>query len=240
MIWLDVSALLWILFAINTAIYVYVGRFVISKPRHQHPALFWNPAMLYIAAFAPPFVFAALVVAGFVLTYGGWALLIASVIAFIVFAVRPAREFLPWWAAGISDLGEPSRTTGADNPTTSGAGPSPVFMGSMPDPDGNTPTVIPFGDMAVWYYEHPQTIGDKVGIPALFKYRQLAVFRSADGDPYLIVRVEDWHGSSRMLCSVEPSGGHRTIGPWSSSDRKAFVERAAEIASAIDGPEGKQ
>ena len=51
--------------------------------------------MLYIAAFAPPFVFAALVVAGFVLTDGGWALLIASVIAYVVFAVRPAREFLP-------------------------------------------------------------------------------------------------------------------------------------------------
>ena len=201
LIQMSILALLWVLFAINTAIYVYVGRFVVSKPRHQHPRMFWNPGMLWMAGVGPPSVFIALVVAGFVLTDRGGSLLIASVVACIAFAVRPAPEFLPCWAAATHVRANESPggdVIGSSHVplTPSDDEPSQVFMGSMPDPEGNTPTVIPFGGMAVWYYEHPQTIGEKVGVPALFKYPQLAVFRSADGDPYLIVRVEDWYGSS--------------------------------------------
>lgn len=68
---MDVPALLWIVFGINTAIYVYVGRFVVSKPRHQHPLFFQNPAVLQIAGVAPPCAYIVVTIAGFVLTDGG-------------------------------------------------------------------------------------------------------------------------------------------------------------------------
>ena len=234
---MDVPAFLWTVLAINTAVYVYVGRFVISKPQHLRPMLFWNPTMLFIAGVAPPSIFVALVAAGFALTDSGWSLLIASVIAYIVFAVRPARELLPWWTPGVA-VGRGSQpVVDTDHPAKSGGSEaSLVFMGSLPDPKGGAPTVIRVGDVAVSYYENPPTIGEQVGVPPLFKYPQLAVFRTAGGDPYLIVRVEDWYGKSRMLCSVEPSGDHRTIGPWSTWDRKTFVKKAIEVASAFDEP----
>lgn len=235
---MDIPVFLWAVLAINTTVYVYVGRFVISRPQHLRPMLFWNPTILVMAGVAPPSVFVALVVVVFAFTDSGWSLLIAAVIAYVAFPVRPARELLPWWPAGIAENGrgvQPGVAT--DNPPKSvGSGTSLVFKGSMPDPKGSAPTVIRVGDLAVWYYENPQTIGEQVGVPPLFKYPQLAVFRNASGDPYLIVRVEDWCGKSRMLCSVGPSGDHRTIGPWSTSDRKTFVEKAIDIASAFDEP----
>ena len=82
------------MFAVNTGIYIYVGRFVTSKPRHLHPRLVWNPTMLWLAVVGPPSVFIALVVAGFAFTDSGWSLLFASVIAYVVFSVLPSSE---WW-----------------------------------------------------------------------------------------------------------------------------------------------
>ena len=92
---MDVATLLWIVAAVNTAIYIYVGRVVVSRPRHLRPMLFWSPTMLYIAGVGPPSVFVTLVVAGFAFTDSGWSLLVACVIAYGAFAVRPARDLSP-------------------------------------------------------------------------------------------------------------------------------------------------
>ena len=81
-------ALLWILFGINTLIYYYVGRAVLSQPKHNHPMLFWSGGMKWAAMVVPPSGYLALIVAGFFLTDSGWMVLLASIIAYWVFAVR--------------------------------------------------------------------------------------------------------------------------------------------------------
>ena len=80
---------LWVLLGINTAIYAYVGRAVISQPRHNLPQLFWNPNMVWLAGCFPPTGYLAIAVAGFLLTDSGWRLLAASAFAYAVLAVRP-------------------------------------------------------------------------------------------------------------------------------------------------------
>ena len=86
---MSVEAWLWIAFGVTTAIYYYVGRVVISQPRHNLPRLFWNPTMVWIAGVFPPFGFLAVSVAGFVLTDHGWWFVAACAAAFFALAVRP-------------------------------------------------------------------------------------------------------------------------------------------------------
>ena len=81
--------LLWFALAVNSAVYVYVGRAYISKPRHEHPVLFWNPHVARLAVGLPPSMFVAITVAGFVLTDSGWWLLIVSALVYVGFSVRP-------------------------------------------------------------------------------------------------------------------------------------------------------
>ena len=88
------NSCLWVLFGINTAIYYYVGRAVVSRPYHELPFLFLgHPNRVFVAVFLPPTGYLAIVVAGFFLTDSGWWLLTASAVAVVVLAVRPQIHF---------------------------------------------------------------------------------------------------------------------------------------------------
>ena len=83
---------LWVLFGINTAIYYYVGRAVVSRPYHELPLFFYGSNMqnkLLVVLCLPQIGYLAIVVAGFFLTDSGWWLLTASAVAIVVLAVRP-------------------------------------------------------------------------------------------------------------------------------------------------------
>ena len=87
---------LWIFWGINTAIYYYVGRFVVSRPLHRLPLFFIGPNMqnkLLVAVCLPQIGYLAIVVAGFFLTDSGWWLLTASAVAIVVLAVHPQIHF---------------------------------------------------------------------------------------------------------------------------------------------------
>ena len=111
--------------------------------------------------------------------------------------------------------------------------PDLVFMGTIPDSEYCRPINFKFGDLAIAYYENPRTIGEKVGLPSLFKYPQLAVVKvpSASDREQLVVRVEESGMGVPMLCSVDRAGNHKTIGGWSSTDQDSFVRKVAEVAS---------
>lgn len=111
--------------------------------------------------------------------------------------------------------------------------PNLVFVGSLPDTDLSQPIEFEFGDFVIAYYEDPRTLGESVGVPPLFKYPQLAVVKAlgeTDSDR-LIVRVEASSIGVPMLCSLDPTGGHKVLGEWSDSDRDSFVRKVAEVAS---------
>lgn len=80
---------LWIALLVNTVIYRYIGRAVISQPRHFHPRIFWNPKILTLAVTLPILGFVAIAISGFVLTDKGWSILAVVLLAGGVFAVKP-------------------------------------------------------------------------------------------------------------------------------------------------------
>ena len=86
---MSTETILWIIYGVNTAIYYYVGRAVISQPRYNLPQLFWNPRVALAAAWLPLFGFLSISVAGFLVTDNGWWFLGACAAAFFVLAVRP-------------------------------------------------------------------------------------------------------------------------------------------------------
>ena len=86
---MSASGWLWVLWVLNSALYYYVGRAMVSRPRHQHPQLFWNPNAKVIALMFPLAAYIALVIAGFLIADIGWRLLAASLGAYALLAVRP-------------------------------------------------------------------------------------------------------------------------------------------------------
>ena len=111
--------------------------------------------------------------------------------------------------------------------------PDLTFVGTIPDSDFSKPIEFKFGDVVIAYYENPRTLGEKVGIPPLFKYPQLAVVQAPSAtDPHrLVVRVEASGIGVPMLCSLDPTGTHKVLSEWSNTDRESFVRKVAEIAS---------
>ena len=86
---MSASGWLWVLWMLNTALYYYVGRAMVSQPRHRHPRLFWNANVKVIALIFPMAGYIALVVAGFLVTDIGWRILAGSFGAYVLLAVRP-------------------------------------------------------------------------------------------------------------------------------------------------------
>ena len=114
----------------------------------------------------------------------------------------------------------------------SAGSPDLTFIESLPDSELSMPTKFKLRDLMICYYENPKTLGEKVGIPALFKYPYVAVVSVVGKmDPHLIVRVEDGGFGTPMLCSLDPSGIHKNFGSWSQTDRDSFIKKAMEIAS---------
>ena len=79
-----------IAFLLNTVVYWYIGRNVVSQPRYLHPRLFWNPKILTVAVVLPVLGFVAITISGFILTDKGFEIMFAVVIAFVAFSEKPA------------------------------------------------------------------------------------------------------------------------------------------------------
>ena len=124
-------------------------------------------------------------------------------------------------------------STGPDDEGERAHAPNLTFVGTIPDSDFCTPIEFKFGEVVIDYYENPRTLGEKVEIPPVFKYPQLAVVKApGTTDPHrLVVRVEASGIGVPMLCSLDPAGNHKVLGEWSNPDRDSFVRRVAEIAS---------
>ena len=139
--------------------------------------------------------------------------------------IRNSQLELKDW--GLADQLEGSGQEAASAPNL-------AFVGSIPDSDFSQPVEFKFGDVVIAYYENPRTLGEKVGIPPIFKYLQLAVVQApgATDSHRLIVRVEASGIGAPMLCSLDPTGHHRVLGDWSNSDRDSFVRKVAEVAAA--------
>lgn len=80
---------LWLAFGAITLIYIFVGKLLVSRDQWDTPKLLWNPTVRLVAVALPFLGFAALVVAGFAWTDKGWWLLVGSVVATVIFSVRP-------------------------------------------------------------------------------------------------------------------------------------------------------
>jgi hypothetical protein len=83
---------LWILFAVSTALYWWVGKVFVSQPKHNHPQLFWNQTVAETFVIAPLLGLGAVAVGGFVFTTNGWWFLGAAVAAFLLLGVRPGAS----------------------------------------------------------------------------------------------------------------------------------------------------
>ena len=137
--------------------------------------------------------------------------------------LRESRLSLDDW--GLADQSQETAKQSTGSPDLK-------FVGALPDSAVSMPTKHKLRDLMICYYENPKTLGEKVGIPALFKYPHVAVVSVVGKrDPHLIVRLEDGGFDTPMLCSLDPSGTHRNFGSWSQTDRDSFIKKAMEIAS---------
>ena len=83
------SSALWWLLALNTALYAFAGRFIISRGALDRPIIFLNPAVAYVVVGLSLVGFVILIAAGFVWHQSPWWFLAANVAAFIAFSVKP-------------------------------------------------------------------------------------------------------------------------------------------------------
>jgi hypothetical protein len=86
---MSIEVLLWLAVAVVAAMYRWIGKAVVSQPAFNRPPIFHNHAAVGIAMGAPFVGFAAIVIAGFILTDSGWYYLAAVVLLFFTLAVRP-------------------------------------------------------------------------------------------------------------------------------------------------------
>lgn len=86
---MTVERWLWIVFAINTAFYIWAGWATIIQPQWNRPRILGNPAMLLLAGVGPPLCYTAIIILGFLLTDGGWYLLLTSIGVYALFAIMP-------------------------------------------------------------------------------------------------------------------------------------------------------
>lgn len=145
-----------------------------------------------------------------------------------VVRLRNSKLAITDW--GIADLSDrpPPHSTGAHSPSVH-------FMSELPHPDFNKPVdVVPLGSLLLMYYENVRTIGQvTVGGPALFKFPQVAVVVDEPKQPHFIVRVEESAFGTAMLGVVHPSGSHSNYGPFSRTNRSAFIRKVGEVLSAM-------
>ena len=85
------SADVWVslLLLVNSVIYIWVGRNLVSREAYDLPRIFWNPTSRLIAAYLPFLGFIAVILAAFATTSHGWWYLAATAAVFFLFAVRP-------------------------------------------------------------------------------------------------------------------------------------------------------
>lgn len=86
------EVVLWILFTVSAGLYWWVGKVFVSQPKHNHPQLFWNPAVAETLVTAPLLGLGAVAVGGFLFTTSGWWFLGAAVAAFVLLGVRPGAS----------------------------------------------------------------------------------------------------------------------------------------------------
>jgi len=142
----------------------------------------------------------------------------------VLVRIRDSRLELKDW--GLAEQSRESKKKQAQAPNL-------TFVGTIPDSDFSKPIEFKFGDVVIAYYENPRTLGEKVGIPPLFKYPQFAVVidPSATNPHRLVVRVEASGIGVPMLCSLDPAGNYKVLGEWSNTDRNSFVRKVAGIVS---------
>jgi len=86
---MTLEAWLWLAVVATAAIYIWLGRSVISQPRWNRPPVFWSQPMLLLACALPLTSFIAIIVVGFVHTGHGWRYLAACAGLYAFFAVKP-------------------------------------------------------------------------------------------------------------------------------------------------------
>ncbi len=79
---------LWIGFGLVLAIYILIGRVIVSREKWETPRIFHNRSVRLFLVMLPLLGFLAVIAAGFILTSNGWWWLMWSIGCFILFSVR--------------------------------------------------------------------------------------------------------------------------------------------------------
>ncbi len=80
---------LWLSLLGNIFLYILIGKFYISQPSYNRPALFYNPIIAVTLSNLPFVGFIAVIIFGFLATNNGLWFLFASIASFIAFSVKP-------------------------------------------------------------------------------------------------------------------------------------------------------
>jgi len=85
--------------------------------------------------------------------------------------------------------------------------------------------------VVAYYYEQPETIGAKHGVPSIYRYPQVVVIMEGD-KPVLIVRAES-SGGAAMICALTPDGAHHNFGHFAGGGEELFMHHVEGIFAAL-------
>lgn len=112
--------------------------------------------------------------------------------------------------------------------------PSSAFMAAIPHPEIDIPLKTLSFDreqVVISYYENPSSIGEIfAGIEQPFERSQVAVIHEGV-QPVMIVQVEKTSSGTLLLCTLDPKGRHRILGPFKPDSRWPLME--GFIAQAV-------